>query len=234
MNQRSENPRGITKEGNFSKEFPGSVAVVSSHSLAAGIMKLRYSKKLLHRIDPSIPAEPEFGSHQWQSICVPNVFQPSAYVAPWRRETLKSFAGQRVLGLVLRFGAKAADWTDDGMFSPAGRTVRRYFRGIHDQMVASKASRLFVSTDSEIAEQIIGRKMGKRMLVVPRLNVTRGEHTEEAIVRRLVELEALGKCVALLLTPQNEFSDLAIAMSGGKASVRYLTIWSVCLKSEME
>lgn len=219
-----ENSRGITREGNFSTAFPGSAAILPRTSLAAGILRLRYSKKLLHRIDASIPAEPGMSSSQWHAICVPSVFQPSDYTSEYVKKVERSFAGHRVLGLVLRFGAKAADWVDDGMFSMAWRSTRKHFRALHEQIVANKADRVFVATDAELAEKILGKRLGKRMIAVTQLKRTRGEHTEEAVLRRVVELEMLGKCVALLLTPQDEFGRVAIAMNGGKAPVSFLTM----------
>ena len=145
---------------------------------------------------------------------------PSEYV----KKVERSFAGHRVLGLVLRFGAKAADWVDDGMFSMAWRSTRKHFRALHEQIVAHKADRVFVATDAELAEKILGKRLGKRMIAVTQLKRTRGEHTEEAVLRRVVELEMLGKCVALLLTPQDEFGRVAMAMNGGKAPVSFLTM----------
>ena len=219
-----DNSRGITREGNFSAAFPGSAAILPRHSLAAGILRLRSSKKLLHRIDASIPAEPSMTSSQWHALCVPSVFQASSYTSEYVKRLEGSFAGHRVLGLALRLGAKAAEWTDDGMFSAAWRATRRHFRALHEQIVAQRADRVFVATDSELAEKILGKRLGKRMIVVTQLRSSRGEHSEEAVLRRVVELEMLGRCVALLVTPHDEFGRVAIAMSGGKVPVSLLAV----------
>lgn len=152
------------------------------------------------------------------------MFQPSEYTKKWAAQVKRSFAGNRVLGLVLRFGRSAADWRDDARFSPAWQATRRHFRALHEAIVANRANRVFVATNSPIAERILKKRLGKRMIAVPRWNETSGEHSEEAILREVVELEMLGRCVALLLTPKSEFGRVAIAMSGGKAAVSYLSM----------
>ena len=143
----------------------------------------------------------------WYGSCMQSLFQPTEYLRGYLQPYLDLFARHSVLGIHIRSG-DSAKWKD-GSFHLTPEVVTREFSRIDATLAIMNKPLIFLSSDSEMYRDLILQRYGDIVFTVSGLDLQHvgKSTTQSGLLRAAMELQLIGNCDYLLLTPISGFGD---------------------------